>query len=174
VLELESIHEISWQAYHEAQQHVRQQRREAFVAVAKLRASTNRGFKLMQEEGAGPLTILADADGNLTGSVWKVDSLLQEAWLPIFQKDLDGGPAWQPFQQLVAPHLVSHPWHLEPISSQQVNSALMRLIQLVVPMVGNLISFAWERETVSARGWLTFSIWVSCCWDIGRKLSLSV
>ena len=123
---LENIHEISWQAYHEAQQQVRQRRREAFVA--KLRASTNRGFKLLQDDGAGPLTILADAQGNLTGSVWKVDSLLQEAWLPIFQKDIGGDLATVP--AIGGSSLSFEPLAFGTISAQQVNSALNRQTSL--------------------------------------------
>ena len=163
VLVLENIHEISWQAYHEAQQQVWQRRREAFVA--KLRASTNRGFKLLQDDGAGPLTILADAQGNLTGSVWKVDSLLQEAWLPIFQKDIGGGPTWQPFQQLVAPHLVSHPWHLEPISAQQVNSALNRLKRHSARGADG-----WEPNLFRMGAGSSFCTWLAHLFNLGELM----
>eukprot|EP00973_Karenia_brevis_P007055 956838-Karenia_brevis.AAC.1 len=50
------------------------------------RASSKNAYRWCKGDVATPIAVMERADGSLTGNFQEIDGLLQQAWLPIFQK----------------------------------------------------------------------------------------
>ena len=95
----------------------------------ELKESPSNAYKTLKADATPPLSILRRPDGTYTGNVREMDSILREAWAPIFQKhpSLEEAPSIAPFMAQYGHLITKHPQVLTPLGVEQIRRALNKM-----------------------------------------------